>query len=37
MFALSIALDENDGDKLVDAVDRFAETRAPLFEPMRFG
>ena len=31
MFALSIALDEEDGDKLVDAVEEFAETRAPLF------
>jgi glutamate-1-semialdehyde 2,1-aminomutase len=32
MFALSIALDDQDGDKLVDAVDEFAETRAPLFD-----
>jgi glutamate-1-semialdehyde 2,1-aminomutase len=32
MFALSIALDENDADKLVDAVEEFAQTRAPLFE-----
>jgi len=32
MFALSIALDDNDGDKLVDALDEFAETRAPLFD-----
>jgi len=32
MFALSIALDEQDGDKLADAVEEFAETRAPLFE-----
>jgi glutamate-1-semialdehyde 2,1-aminomutase len=31
MFALSIALDEADGDKLVDAVQEFAQTRAPLF------
>src|SRR5262249_12195740 len=31
MFALSIALDEADGDKLVDAVEEFAQTRAPLF------
>ena len=31
MFALSIALGEGDGDKLVDAVEEFAETRAPLF------
>jgi glutamate-1-semialdehyde 2,1-aminomutase len=32
MFAPSIALDEQDGDKLVDAVEEFAETRAPLFD-----
>ena len=32
MFALSIALDERDGDKLVDAVEEFAQTRAPLFD-----
>src|SRR6201981_2124581 len=32
MFALSIALDEADGDKLVEAVEEFAQTRAPLFE-----
>jgi hypothetical protein len=32
MFALSIALEEQDGDKFVDAVEEFAETRAPLFE-----
>ena len=31
MFALSIALDEADGDKLVDAVEEFAQTRAALF------
>jgi glutamate-1-semialdehyde 2,1-aminomutase len=31
MMALSIALDEGDGDKLVSAVEEFAETRAPLF------
>jgi glutamate-1-semialdehyde 2,1-aminomutase len=31
MFALSIALDEADGDKLADAVEEFAQTRAPLF------
>jgi glutamate-1-semialdehyde 2,1-aminomutase len=31
MFALSIALDEADGDRLVAAVEDFAETRAPLF------
>jgi glutamate-1-semialdehyde 2,1-aminomutase len=30
MFALSIALDEADGDKLVDAVEEFTQTRAPL-------
>jgi hypothetical protein len=32
MFALSIALDEQDGDKLADAVEEFAQTRVPLFE-----
>jgi glutamate-1-semialdehyde 2,1-aminomutase len=32
MFALSIALDQPDGDKLADAVEEFAETRAPLFD-----
>ena len=32
MFALSIALDEADRDKLVNAVDEFAQTRAPLFD-----
>jgi glutamate-1-semialdehyde 2,1-aminomutase len=31
MFALSLALDEADGDALADAVAEFAETRAPLF------
>jgi len=31
MFALSIALGEADHDKLVGAVEDFAETRAPLF------
>jgi glutamate-1-semialdehyde 2,1-aminomutase len=31
MFALSIALDDADGDKLADALDDFAQTRAPLF------
>ena len=35
MFALSIALDEEDGDTLVDAVEEFAQTRAPLFEGLR--
>jgi len=32
MFALSITLGEQDGNKLVDAVEEFAETRAPLFD-----
>jgi glutamate-1-semialdehyde 2,1-aminomutase len=32
MFALSIALDGADHDKLVDAVEEFVETRALLFE-----
>src|SRR5436853_371221 len=32
MMALSIALDDADGDKLVAAVEEFADTRAPLFE-----
>jgi hypothetical protein len=32
MFALSIALDEANGDKLVEAVEEFAQTRTPLFE-----
>ena len=31
MMALSIALDEADADKLVAAVEEFADTRAPLF------
>ena len=31
MMALSIALDEADADKLIAAVEEFAETRAPLF------
>ena len=31
MMALSIALNDADGDKLVAAVEEFAETRAPLF------
>jgi glutamate-1-semialdehyde 2,1-aminomutase len=31
MLALSIALEETDHDKLVSAVEDFAETRAPLF------
>jgi glutamate-1-semialdehyde 2,1-aminomutase len=37
MFALSIALDERDGDKLVEAVEEFAETRAPLFDGVGTG
>jgi hypothetical protein len=32
MFALSITLDDADGDKLVDAVEEFAQTRALLFQ-----
>jgi glutamate-1-semialdehyde 2,1-aminomutase len=31
MMALSVALDEADGDHLIGAVEEFAETRAPLF------
>jgi glutamate-1-semialdehyde 2,1-aminomutase len=31
MMALSIALDESDADKLIAAVEEFAESRAPLF------
>ncbi len=31
MFALSIALDDADADKLAGAVEDFAQTRAPLF------
>jgi hypothetical protein len=31
MFALSIALDDSDCDKLVEAAEEFAQTRAPLF------
>jgi glutamate-1-semialdehyde 2,1-aminomutase len=31
MMALSVALDAADGDRLVGAVEEFAETRAPLF------
>jgi glutamate-1-semialdehyde 2,1-aminomutase len=37
MFALSIALDEQDGDKLADAVEEFAQTRVPLFDGIRAG
>jgi len=32
MMALSIALDDTDADKLLAAVEDFAETRAPLFQ-----
>jgi glutamate-1-semialdehyde 2,1-aminomutase len=32
MFALSIALEEADGGKLADAVEEFAQSRAPLFD-----
>ena len=35
MFALSIALDERDGDRLVEAVEELAETRARLFGGVR--
>src|SRR5215471_7401208 len=31
MFALSIALEEADGDQFAEAVEEFAQTRAPLF------
>jgi glutamate-1-semialdehyde 2,1-aminomutase len=31
MFALSIALDDGDADRLADAVEEFAQTRAGLF------
>jgi hypothetical protein len=37
MFALSIALDDADGDKLVDAVEEFSQTRAPLFQSIGAG
>ena len=37
MFALSIALDDTDGDKLVDAVEEFAQTRALLFDGIEAG
>ena len=37
MFALSIALDDRDADKLADAVEDFAQTRAPLFEGIAAG
>jgi hypothetical protein len=32
MFALSLALNDADHDKLVDVVEEFAQTRAPLLE-----
>jgi hypothetical protein len=32
MMALSVALDDQDGERLVGAVEEFAETRAPLFK-----
>jgi glutamate-1-semialdehyde 2,1-aminomutase len=32
MFALSIALDTTDADKLADGVEEFAQTRAPMFK-----
>jgi glutamate-1-semialdehyde 2,1-aminomutase len=37
MFALSIALDDADGEKLVDAVEEFAQTRGPLFDAVGAG
>src|SRR5271167_2729457 len=37
MFALSIALDEADCDKLVELVEEFAQTRAPLFAAVAAG
>jgi glutamate-1-semialdehyde 2,1-aminomutase len=37
MFALSIALDEQDGGRLVEAVEEFVQTRAPLFERVGAG
>ena len=37
MFALSIALDDADGDRLVDAIEEFAQIRAPLFDGDRTG
>ena len=37
MFALSMALDETDGDKIVEAVEEFTQTRAPLFANVQFG
>ena len=37
MFALSIALDDTDCDKLVDVVEEFAQTRAPLFDGIEAG
>jgi glutamate-1-semialdehyde 2,1-aminomutase len=35
MMALSIALDDGDADKLLAAVEEFAESRAPLFQGSR--
>jgi glutamate-1-semialdehyde 2,1-aminomutase len=37
MFALSLALDHADGDWLVDAIEEFAQTRAPLFQSIGTG
>jgi glutamate-1-semialdehyde 2,1-aminomutase len=37
MFALSIALDDADSDKLVDVVEEFSQTRAPLFQSIGAG
>ena len=37
MFALSIALDENDGDRLVEAVEEFAQSRTRLFANVQSG
>jgi len=37
MFALSIALEEPDGDKLIEAVEEFAQTRTPLFTAVNAG
>jgi len=37
MFALSITLEEPDGDKLIEAVEEFAQTRTPLFTAVNAG
>ena len=37
MLALSIALEDADSDELVDAVEEFAQTRAPLFQSIGAG